>query len=164
MRYAGEVGTGPATPSSPLLVAAGLVWWRGQLLVQRRSPKAQHGAGLLEFPGGKLETGEAPREALERELVEEWGPHAACLRAGAAAEVLHHVYPPPGPTVLLMVFHVQPGAGAWTEDPRLALRLEPGASVELHRPLALPADDFLAADRTFVGAIRQGRIREPAGD
>lgn len=145
----------------PLLVSAALVWWNGpQLVVQRRPDHARHGAGMLEFPGGKLEPGESPRAALARELVEEWGAHAGMLRVGRAAEVLHHVYPPPGPEVLLMVFHVD--ASAWgAADPRPALRLEPGASVEIHPAAALPVDDFLEADRRFVADLRTGAIAPP---
>ncbi|AIQ50799.1 (deoxy)nucleoside triphosphate pyrophosphohydrolase [Paenibacillus sp. FSL R7-0331] len=42
----------------------------GKLLIARRKPgKAQ--AGLWEFPGGKLEPGEAAAECLIRELMEE---------------------------------------------------------------------------------------------
>ena len=42
------------------------------LLVARRSAP-EHLAGLWEFPGGKVEHGEAPEAALVRELVEELG-------------------------------------------------------------------------------------------
>ena len=42
------------------------------LLVARRSAP-EHLAGLWEFPGGKVEPGEAPEPALARELAEELG-------------------------------------------------------------------------------------------
>lgn len=152
--------TDSAAGRRPLLVAAGLVWWGSQLLVQRRPAHKEHGARRLEFPGGKLEAGESPRQALARELVEEWGAHASSVRIGAAAEILHHVYPPPGPEVLLMVFHVN--TPAWTEDPRPSLRLEPGATVELFAPAQLPTEEFLAADQAFVEDLRRSASGPPA--
>ena len=44
----------------------------GKVLMQQRSLARQHG-GLWEFPGGKIEPGEAARDALVRELAEELG-------------------------------------------------------------------------------------------
>ena len=43
-----------------------------EVLLARRKAN-QHQGGLWEFPGGKVESGEAPREALIRELNEEIG-------------------------------------------------------------------------------------------
>ncbi len=44
----------------------------GRLLACRRSPH-KHLGGLWELPGGKIEPGESPAEALARELLEELG-------------------------------------------------------------------------------------------
>lgn len=56
-----------------LHVAAGvLIDTQGRVLLAER-PAGKHLAGLWEFPGGKLEPGEAAREALVRELNEELG-------------------------------------------------------------------------------------------
>jgi 8-oxo-dGTP diphosphatase len=41
-----------------------------RLLLQQRPPGKRH-AGLWEFPGGKVESGETPRAALVREIAEE---------------------------------------------------------------------------------------------
>ena len=59
----------PSTPVPKIVVAAGVIH-NGRLLAARRStPPAL--AGQWELPGGKVETGEDPRAALQRELVEE---------------------------------------------------------------------------------------------
>lgn len=47
---------------------------RGNVLLAQR-PAGKHLAGFWEFPGGKLEPGEAPLPALARELHEELGIH-----------------------------------------------------------------------------------------
>lgn len=44
----------------------------GQLLVARRTSPPQF-AGMWEFPGGKVESGETAEQALHRELLEELG-------------------------------------------------------------------------------------------
>lgn len=144
-----------------LIVVAGLVWLGpDRLLVQRRPLDKPHGGGLLELPGGKVEPGEPPREALVRELIEEWGPHARHLTPLSVAEVLHHVYPPPGPEVLLVVYHVDASAwaarGASGEVWPALLRAEAGASVHAVDRRRLPLDEFLAADREFLAAVSAG--------
>ncbi|WP_018631486.1 8-oxo-dGTP diphosphatase MutT [Neomegalonema perideroedes] len=63
-----------------LVVACALVDADGRVLLARR-PEGKALAGLWEFPGGKLEPGERPEEALIRELAEELGidVKSACL-------------------------------------------------------------------------------------
>ena len=63
-----------------LVVACALVDVDGRVLIAQR-PEGKHMAGMWEFPGGKLEQGETPEEALIRELGEELGvsTHASCL-------------------------------------------------------------------------------------
>jgi mutator protein MutT len=56
--------------AEPLHVVAGLLLRDGRVLVARRGPGMAL-AGAWEFPGGKVEAGETPRAALERELREE---------------------------------------------------------------------------------------------
>ncbi|KQT85875.1 8-oxo-dGTP diphosphatase MutT [Aurantimonas sp. Leaf443] len=55
-----------------LVVACALVDADGRILLAER-PAGKTLAGLWEFPGGKLEPGETPEEALVRELREELG-------------------------------------------------------------------------------------------
>jgi 8-oxo-dGTP diphosphatase len=62
------------------VVAVALVDPDGRVLIAQR-PEGKPLAGLWEFPGGKLEPGERPEDALIRELREELGiaVKAACL-------------------------------------------------------------------------------------
>ncbi len=63
-----------------LVVAVALVDGDNRVLIAQRPPGKAF-AGLWEFPGGKIEPGERPEEALLRELREELGIEvaAACL-------------------------------------------------------------------------------------
>lgn len=71
------------------VAAAVVVRADGAVLLAQRPPGKPY-AGYWEFPGGKLEPGEAPRDALERELVEELG---IVVRRAAPWIVQEHVYP-----------------------------------------------------------------------
>lgn len=53
-----------------LVAAAALIDAQGRVLIARR-PEGKSLAGLWEFPGGKVEDGESPEDALIRELKEE---------------------------------------------------------------------------------------------
>lgn len=54
------------------VVAGALFDEQGRVLIAQRPP-GKHMAGGWEFPGGKLEAGEAPLAGLKRELKEELG-------------------------------------------------------------------------------------------
>ncbi|APH73917.1 (deoxy)nucleoside triphosphate pyrophosphohydrolase [Aquibium oceanicum] len=55
-----------------LVAACALVDADGRVLLAQR-PEGKALAGLWEFPGGKVETGESPEETVVRELKEELG-------------------------------------------------------------------------------------------
>lgn len=74
-------------------------------LLARRAT-ASHGHGQWELPGGKVEPGETPQEALRREIHEEMGLLA---EIGPLAELLTHDYD--GFRIILACFHVQLAAG-----------------------------------------------------
>ncbi len=59
-------------PRGSVHVTAGLVV-RGRSVLVARRVRPAHLRGLWEFPGGKVESGEAPAAALRRELLEELG-------------------------------------------------------------------------------------------
>jgi len=65
-----------------------------------------HQGGLWEFPGGKLEQGESPGQALERELLEELG-----IKVGAARQLIQVRHDYPDKSVLLDVWRVEDFAG-----------------------------------------------------
>ena len=53
-----------------MTVTAGILRQNGRVLIARRRP-GKHMGGKWEFPGGKIELGESPEQALARELAEE---------------------------------------------------------------------------------------------
>jgi len=74
-----------------LVAACALVDPDGRVLIAQR-PEGKPMAGLWEFPGGKVETGEKPEDSLIRELEEELGivVKEACL---APLTFASHTYP-----------------------------------------------------------------------
>lgn len=78
------------------VVAAAIRDCLGRFLLQQCPPHKRH-AGLWEFPGGKIETGETPRVALCREVAEELGielAEDALMPAGFAEEAGAEGRPP----------------------------------------------------------------------
>jgi 8-oxo-dGTP diphosphatase len=71
-----------------ILVAAAVVLHGDRVLLTRRA-EGQHLAGLWEFPGGKLEDGESPEDAVVRECREECGIEVA---VEGIFNVTHHRY------------------------------------------------------------------------
>lgn len=91
-----------------VLVAAGVVIEDRRVLLSRRK-QGTHLSGLWEFPGGKVEAGEDPREALRRELVEELGIETT---VGEILDVTFHRYEEADKAVLLMFFEAARTAGS----------------------------------------------------
>ena len=80
------------------VVAVALIDPDGRVLIAKR-PEGKQLAGMWEFPGGKVEPGERPEQALIRELKEELGidVNEACLApfvfASHAYESFHLLMP-----------------------------------------------------------------------
>jgi len=74
-----------------LVAACALIDADGRVLIAQR-PQGKSMAGLWEFPGGKVETGEWPEQSLIRELKEELGISVKeeCL---APLTFASHLYP-----------------------------------------------------------------------
>jgi 8-oxo-dGTP diphosphatase len=127
-------------------VVAALIWKNGKILICQRT-RHQPMPLKWEFPGGKIEEGEQPRDALRRELHEELGI-AAVVRDEVVR--IQHKYPG-GNSVELRFFEVFEYSGelenrifreiVWTD------------------PKDLPAYDFLEADSTLVRDLARGKLR-----
>ncbi len=70
---------GKRSPISSLQVVTGVLHNGGKIFVQKRLPKGVWGS-LWEFPGGCIEEGESPEEAIVREFEEETGFHVQIER------------------------------------------------------------------------------------
>jgi mutator protein MutT len=62
----------------------------GKLFLAKRGAKAQNERGLWEFPGGAVEFGETLRDALAREIREEYG---ITIAVGELLTVTDHILP-----------------------------------------------------------------------
>jgi 8-oxo-dGTP diphosphatase len=127
------------------LVAAALIVRGGEVLIgQRRSDQPM--ASQWEFPGGKIEPGESPEEALARELEEELGIHAVI---GPKVTHIRHNYRHGG-AVDLQFFAVHEFSG------EIENRIY--NEVRWARLEDLPAYDFLAADRGLIRDLAAGKL------
>ena len=126
-------------------VVAALILKDGKVLVCQRT-RHQSMPLKWEFPGGKIEDGEQPRDALRRELEEELGIDA---RIGEEVARIRHDYKNGG-AVELRFYVVNEYAGEMENrifrDMRWAKRSE------------LPNYDFLEADRELVKDLATGKI------
>ncbi len=84
--------------TEPIPVVAGIIERNGFVLICRRRAGSRH-ALKWEFPGGKVESGEAPSAALRRELAEE-----LAIDAAVGEEILRYEYQYPGRTPVLLIF------------------------------------------------------------
>src|SRR4030042_3106156 len=66
---------------------------QGRLFLSRRGAKAKNERGLWEFPGGSVEFGETLSEALQREMLEEYGIE---IQVGELLDVVDHILPEEG--------------------------------------------------------------------
>lgn len=127
-------------------VVAGLIWHEGKILICQRT-RHQPMPLKWEFPGGKIEEGEQPRDALRRELDEELGIAAV---VGNEVVRLVHRYPG-GNSVELRFFDVREYAG------ELENRIF--REIVWAEPAHLPQYDFLEADLTLVSDLAAGKIK-----
>jgi 8-oxo-dGTP diphosphatase len=126
-------------------VVAALIVKDGKILVCQRT-RHQTMPLKWEFPGGKIEEGEQPRDAMRRELEEELGIDASI---GEEVARMRHEYPN-GSSVELRFFLVREYAG------ELENRIF--KDIQWANPVDLPSYDFLEADLKLVRDLAQGKI------
>jgi 8-oxo-dGTP diphosphatase len=125
-------------------VVAALIWQDGKVLICQRT---RHQVMPLkwEFPGGKIEEGEQPRDALRRELDEELGIQAVI---GDEVARIRHQYPS-GSALELRFYDVREYAG---EMENRIFR-----EIVWAEPVKLPSYDFLEADQGLVRDLAAGK-------
>lgn len=118
-------------------VVAAILERDGSVLIGRRQPHQAHPL-QWEFPGGKVEPGESPAQALARELEEELG-----IRRAAGEELARYQYTYPGKLPITLIFF---RITSFQGEPRNLifheLRWEPRAH--------LASFDFVAGDLPFL--------------
>ena len=140
----------PKTDSRPAgfalrFVAAALIVRGGEILIGQRRPE-QPMALKWEFPGGKIEPGESPQQALVRELHEELGITATI---GPLVTRIRHNYRHGG-AVDLQFFAVRDFSGEIVNHiyhQFLWVRMEDLSDYE-----------FLAADRELIRDLAAGKL------
>jgi 8-oxo-dGTP diphosphatase len=128
-----------------LVVAAALIDGDGRVLIAQR-PEGKSLAGQWEFPGGKVEDGEVPEEALIRELHEELGiiVKRACLAPFVFASHTYETFHLLMPLYLIRRWEGEPEAlehSALKWVPPLKLRDYPMPPADV--PLVSWLQDFL---------------------
>ncbi|WP_314421159.1 8-oxo-dGTP diphosphatase MutT [Pseudescherichia vulneris] len=124
-----------------LNIAAGIIRNpQGEIFITQRAADA-HMANKREFPGGKIEAGETPEQALARELDEEVG---ITVTSAQLFEKLDYQYPE---LHITLWFYLVEG---WEGEP-WGKEGQPG---EWLMPQALNADDFPPANQPIVARLR----------
>ena len=126
-------------------VVAALIWQQGKVLICQRT-RHQPMPLKWEFPGGKIEEGEQPRDALRRELDEELGIAAVI---GDEVARIRHEYPS-GSSVELRFYDVREYSG------ELENRIF--RDVVWADPAKLPSYNFLEADLELVKNLAEGKL------
>jgi 8-oxo-dGTP diphosphatase len=128
-----------------LIVVAGVLHKEGKLLIGQRMADDRHGL-KWEFPGGKVEAGETPKEALARELREELSIEAVVGREIARYEQATRRRSP-----LLLLFHA---IESYVGEPQ-GITFE---QIRWEDPARLPDYDFLDGDLDLVRRLAMGRL------
>jgi 8-oxo-dGTP diphosphatase len=118
-------------------VVAAVIERDGRILICQRKRGQAHEL-KWEFPGGKLEPGENPEEALRRELAEE-----LAIDARIGSEITRYEYAYPERAAILLIFF---RVSEWTGEPRNQVF----ERMEWEPRERLPDYDFLEGDLGFI--------------
>jgi len=124
-------------------VVAAILERERRILICRRRPEQRH-ALQWEFPGGKVEAGETPAQALARELQEELGIADAAGRQVASYDYTYAGKQP----ITLFFFRVDSYRGEPQNLIFHEMRWEPAAG--------LAEFDFVEGDRQFLRGLAAG--------
>jgi 8-oxo-dGTP diphosphatase len=133
-------------------VTAAIIEEGGRVFVAKRGP-GRHLAGKWEFPGGKIEPGETPEQALGRELAEELGIGCEIVEFMCSA-----VYEEREVGLELLAYRVRRTQG------EIELREHVDARWVLPADLAamdLPESDRLVVERLYGGKTGERDRRPP---
>ena len=119
---------------------------QGKLSVRQRT-RHQTMPLKWEFPGGKIEEGEQPRDALRRELEEELGIHA---KVGDEISLACSMSIPTAPRLNLDFLSCA--------NTTVKLKTASFAICSGPPPNALPSYDFLEADASLVKDLAAGKL------
>ncbi|MBZ5577553.1 MAG: (deoxy)nucleoside triphosphate pyrophosphohydrolase [Acidobacteriia bacterium] len=121
-------------------VVAAILERDGRILIGRRRPEQSHPL-QWEFPGGKVEAGETPEQALTRELDEELGIHNA-----AGPELARYPYTYPGKDPIVLIFFQ---VTSFTGEPHNLIFQE----MRWELPAKLKELDFVEGDLDFLRSL-----------
>ncbi len=132
-----------SAPSPIPVVCAVLVDGTGRILLAQR-PAHKHLGLKWEFPGGKVEAGESPEQALGREIREELG--CEIVITGALTRFTHDY----GAVVIEMIpFACAPAPGSAAPQPHEHV------AIVWAEPAALNTYDLAPADWPIVAALQK---------
>jgi len=124
-------------------VVAAIIEREGKILIGRRKPEQSHPL-KWEFPGGKVEKGESPEQAVARELEEELG-----IRGASGPEITRYPYTYPGRDPISLIFF---RITRFTGEPENLIFHE----IRWEAPKDLPGFDFVEGDVEFLRAFAAG--------
>lgn len=128
-----------------LNIAAGIIRNSAKEIFITQRDASSHMAGFWEFPGGKIESGETPEQAVIRELQEEVGIDA---EAPVLLKTLEHRFP--DRIITLYFFLVE----EWQGEPYG----KEGQPKRWVKQSELKAEEFPPANEAIVNALKNSQL------